>query len=389
MRVLRVIGGVDPASGGPPVSSVASCLAVTRTGIECTLVFPVDYRSRTTGTVVARALSERGATVRIFDFSRHFKARGRRWALTGPGTVWLLRNVRRYDLVHAHGAWLATTLVALLGARLAGRRTALTPHESLTRFDVEKSGWPTRVAKLGLCRLYLRLVDLFVFSSELERRTSLIGQRRGTSVVIPHPIEVGTRTNGRHSAAQSPLRVGFLGRFDPKKNLAVLLEAVVDMPDVQLVIAGGGERETELRDRAAALGLGDRVIWLGFITRSAKEAFFSSVDLLAMPSTFECFGMAAAEALGRGVPVLVSPTTGIAEIVERHGCGVVVAPQASEIRRELQALRREPAVLGALAARTRDASDDLSHARHGDRLRAEYERLLTESPGRRRPLETS
>lgn len=379
MRLLRVIGGVDRAFGGPAASSVASCRAVARAGVDCTVAFPVDARSRRDGTAAAQSLSAQGARVRMFEHHGHFHRRARRWAVSIPMAIWLLRNARRYDVIHAHGAWQGTTLAALVGARLAGRPTVLTPHETLTRFDTRKSRRPVATMKRGLRLLYLHVVDLFVFSSELEQRESLHGARVNASVVLPHPVDsVGTSAQ---QCATGPrlLRVGFLGRFDSKKNLSVLLEAVAGSPGIELTIAGSGESDAEFRQRAAALGLDGRVSWLGFVSDNEKESFFASIDLLAMPSAFECFGMAAAEALARGVPVLVSPNTGIAEIVERHACGVVVAPEPTLISRQLQSLRGEPGALDTLGARAGGAAEELSPARHGERLRSEYGWLMANS----------
>ena len=70
--------------------------------------------------------------------------------------------------------------------------------------------------------------------------------------------------------------------------------------------------------------MADRVKWLGFLDEAGKERFFQDIDLLAMPSAFESFGMAAAEAVTAGRPVLVSDGTGISEVVRNFGCGWVV-----------------------------------------------------------------
>ena len=71
-------------------------------------------------------------------------------------------------------------------------------------------------------------------------------------------------------------------------------------------------------------GLAGRVRLLGFVAPRDRAAFFAAVDVLVMPSTYECFGMVAAEALSAGLPVIVTPQTGIAEIVRAHEAGVIV-----------------------------------------------------------------
>jgi glycosyltransferase involved in cell wall biosynthesis len=85
--------------------------------------------------------------------------------------------------------------------------------------------------------------------------------------------------------------------------------------------------------------------------------------------------MAAAEAIASGVPVLVSPNTGIAEIIRRHACGVVVRADAAAIADQLKRLRNDPGALDDLAAKAGDAAAELSLDRHGDQLKREYEQL--------------
>jgi glycosyltransferase involved in cell wall biosynthesis len=51
------------------------------------------------------------------------------------------------------------------------------------------------------------------------------------------------------------------------------------------------------------------------VNAAGKDDFFASIDVLAMPSQFESFGIVAVESMMRGVPVILSPTTGVAELV--------------------------------------------------------------------------
>ena len=71
--------------------------------------------------------------------------------------------------------------------------------------------------------------------------------------------------------------------------------------------------------------------WLGLVTGQAKREFFASIDLLLMPSLYESFGLVAAEAVMHGVPVIISPSTGVAGLVSAHKCGFVVPPTIEAI----------------------------------------------------------
>lgn len=380
MKVLRVSGGLDPAFGGPTASTLASCLAAQRAGVATTLVFPVDTRSHDSSCAedVAR-LAREGVEIRSFPLARRRPKRSRRSGVSLPLARWLLREGRRFDVVHAHGAWAFPTLVCLLAAKAGRRRVVLSPHEGLTDFDIAKSRWPARAAKRLLRAVYLRAFDLVVTASALELQASRAGRARARCVVVPHPVEAREPRAGKPGRPNGCLRLGYLGRLDPKKNLDVLIGALAQLPpEVELLVAGGGpgELRRSLVDLSRARGVGDRIEWLGFLDGTAKHAFFRSIDLLAMPSAFEGFGVAAAEALAAGVPVLVSTRAGIADVVERYGCGFVSPPSAEPLAAVVASLLEEPQLLRDAAARTRTAAEEeLSLAAHGRRLRREYLRL--------------
>ncbi len=379
MRVLRVIGGVDPAFGGPSVSSISSCIAAQRAGVTTAVVFPLEEDGPGS---VAERLARDGVEVTRFVLPRPFRRMCRRWGVSFALARWLLREAATFDVIHAHGAWTFTTMTSLIVAKAKGRAAVLSTHETLTDFDVARSAPPVRAAKRALRRFYLRSFDLVVTSSDLERRDSRCESARARVVVLAHPVEHwGRAAPGRGSGGSaSTLRLGFLGRLDTKKNLDVLIGAVALLPhEVTLRVAGDGPprmRET-LRRLARERGVEHRVEWLGFLGGSDKRDFLASIDLLVMPSAYECFGMAAAEALAAGVPVLVSPRTGIAELVEAYGCGFVAEPTVEGLRQELFSLFKQPLRLGDAADRVGVAvMSELSFTAHGERLRQEYAPLV-------------
>ena len=363
MRVLRVIAGLDPRVGGPVESTVSSIVAIQGEGIETHAV----VAGRTVGAASAVARLE-GAGVVTTTFSLLPGRAAARVSLSPSLLRWLGSNVSRYDIVHAHGAWTASSLAALVAARCRRVPYVLTPHESLTDHDVAKSGAVGRRLKCLLRALYRRYASTIVFSSDLERRDSL---GLATDPVISHPVEA--LTHGRRSDG-CLTRVGFLGRFDPKKNLDLLLRSLPE--DAELLIAGGGPAPVErsLRALAADLGVAGRVRWLGFIERNRRREFFEAVDVVALPSDYECFGMAAAEALAAGVPVVVGRRTGIAPLVRRHDCGFVIDLDVVDIH---DALAGRDA-LAEKRRRTASAAAELSPNAHAIALAKVYTSCLLE-----------
>ncbi len=95
----------------------------------------------------------------------------------------------------------------------------------------------------------------------------------------------------------------------------------------------------QLLAEARRLGVGDRVSILPrFIDGADKEALFAAAQVFAMTSLSENFGIAAFEAMRRGVPVLATPDVGMAEIVREVTAGVVVDPSPAGIASGLSSL---------------------------------------------------
>ncbi len=272
------------------------------------------------------------------------------------------------------------TLLTSLSAS-SGPATALTPHESLTNFDIAQSpNAVTKFLKPNLKARFLKKFDLFVMSSGLEARDSLPMEIASSprTTIISHPVyddTLRTLSARPQSADGSPLRLGYLGRLHPKKNLRLLIEALARLKDgVTLTVAGTGPEEQSLKSLAERLGVNDRITWLGFI--QDKEAFFEQINLLVMPSEYECFGMAA-EALVDGIPAIVSRETGIAEIVEQHGGGKIIEPTTDHIVDAITAYMENPQDRNALSeAAIQCAEQALSFKKHGEATVEAYQNLM-------------
>jgi glycosyltransferase involved in cell wall biosynthesis len=383
MKLLRLIGSLDPAHGGPPVSAVNSCIAARRAGVETCFAFPLDEGRRAAIEPLLQQLRDEKIEIVTFPLSHGLSTQAERWGVSLQLARWIISNRKRFDLIHCHGAWQMGSWVATLGNRR--RKVVMTPHESLTDFDIAQS--PTRRTarrKRRLKKRYLRRVDLFTVASNLEARDSFPpdGGMKGDVVVIPHPIhDEGARelTPRIRTVARGELRMGFLGRLHQKKRVDALIRTLPRLGErVTLSVAGDGPEEGALVVMAEKIGVADRVEWLGFVQGEKKQDFFGRIDLLVLPSDYECFGMAAAQAMVEGIPVIVSNRTGIAEIVRSVGGGEVCEPGNDRFIRLINDILHDPNIL---AVHSRDAiaaaGKTLSFAAHGAVLKKSYERLLS------------
>ena len=381
MKVLRLICGLDPSHGGPAVSSMNSIIATQRAGAEITFAIPLEPSGRTAIEPAIKQLEQEGVSVVTFDCATGPEKLFPGWGVNRELASWIRQNRQDFDIVHCHGAWQMVTLLTSFSSG-TGPARALTPHESLTNFDITQS--PNAVTKFLKPRLkarFLKKFDLFVMSSTLEARDSLPPDIAASphTAVISHPVyddTLRTLSVRTETASDNPLRIGYLGRLHQKKNLDLLIEALANLDaDVSLTVAGTGPEEGALKAKAATLGVADRINWLGFI--HDKEAFFAQIDILVMPSEYECFGMAAAEAIVDGIPVIVSRETGIAEIIERNGGGQIIESTTNQIVSALQEFLAQPEHRNTLSQQAIQCAEQaLSFKKHGEATVEAYQKLL-------------
>jgi len=361
---------------------VNSCVAAQRAGVDTTVLVPVTHQAADQVEPVLRVLENEGVKVHTFGLASEQSYYSHRWAISPKLISWLCRHLREYDVLHIHATWGLSQLAGVLLATGLQRPCVITPHEGLTSFDLEQSGDPIRSAAKRVAKhFYMRRAALLVFSSAIEARDSLPSRTAARAVVIPHPLRDAlevprTVIHGRSTSIQ----IGFLGRLHEKKNLDVLMRAVrVVSDEARLLIAGNGPASyrEQLRELAIELEMADRIEWCGFLDGGRRWSFLDRVDILAMPSKYECFGMVAAEAMARGTATVVSSETGIAQLIENSGGGLVAPPTVLGFSRALAELVNRPECRANLARRgARAARESLSLAAHGRAVRRCYEDLV-------------
>ncbi|KAB1198883.1 MULTISPECIES: glycosyltransferase family 4 protein [Haloferax] len=194
-----------------------------------------------------------------------------------------------------------------------------------------------RHVKQAIETQYLHSVDAFVFNSETTRETV-------ATVTDPEPSVVAYPAGDRFSsfgaplsddeirsrADDGPLRVVSVGNLEPRKNVDGLLRALARVSgDWRLTIVGNAvdsAYEHSLRTLADDLGVAQRVSFTGRLPDADLVATLRESHLFALPSHYEGFGIAALEAMGFGLPALVSTEGGASELVTHRRDGFLVDP---------------------------------------------------------------
>ena len=278
-------------------------------------------------------------------------------------------------LVHAHDA--RSHAVGWLAARLAG-----VPAVVVSRRTVFPAG--THL----LSRLKYSLpIDRYLAVSASVRASLLAAHVPDHRIrVIPSGIELpGPPDTGslRHLCGLDERAVvaGVVASLSREKGQEVAIEALarvaVAQPALHLVLIGGGGERQVLEARAEQHGIAGRVHFTGF--RDDARALLRQMDLCLVPSLAEGLGTAALEAQAEGVPVIVSRTGGLPEVVRDDETGRLVPPgDAAALAAAIAGALAEPERTRRWVARAREEA-----ARHDvDRTVrdtiAVYEEILRE-----------
>jgi len=112
----------------------------------------------------------------------------------------------------------------------------------------------------------------------------------------------------------------FLGRITLQKGpdyfLSAAKKALAIDPNILFIIAGSGDMERYVIEKAAELSISDKVLFAGFLKGDDVEKAYKMADLYIMPSVSEPFGLTALEAIKCNTPVIISKQSGVSEVVQ-------------------------------------------------------------------------
>jgi L-malate glycosyltransferase len=295
----------------------------------------------------APALHEAGVPVVVVLFhdaklAADLRAAGVRVAVVEAGGKYGLRQVNdierifeaeRCDVVHVHGY--RATIAGALAARRRRIPVVKTEHGRLeTTSDGGVSSRQLRMrVNLWLDRVATRgLVRAAAFVSDDLRKGARAALPPERTVVIPNAIaqRADARPSSRDQAfAPECFHIGIVGRVTAVKGHRYLIDAMARLHaihDLRLHVIGSGPLEDACRQRCAAAGIADRVVFHGF--RNDAAECLQYLDLVVMPSLQEGLPYALLEAMGEGRPIVASDLAGIREVMPdgRSDGGILVRP---------------------------------------------------------------
>jgi glycosyltransferase involved in cell wall biosynthesis len=312
MKILHTISGMSAKCGG-----TASCTYELVKGIQAhniyvyILTFAPESNERLIGNE---------AFIKTVSHSKQFVSKIYKKILQNSN----------YQLYHTNGLWEYTELITAKIARKKRIPYVISPHGMLYPQALAVS----KLKKQFFLKLFLmndlnKAAAIHATCREEMQHLRNLGVK-SLIAVIPNPINIQNNcqlANAERcfSSVNSQLKIGYLGRVHPRKNIERLLyvwdKLNLDDTDAELIIIGDGDKQYMdfLKAEQIQLNL-KNVVFTGFLSGEAKENALNSLSYLVVPSDFENFGMIIPEALIKGIPVIASKGTPWEEL-NTHQCG--------------------------------------------------------------------
>ena len=270
------------------------------------------------------------------------------------GQTWrsLTRQIAAVQGVHIHGVWQKHCAFTSHLARRAHKPYIVSAHGMLDSWALQHRGLKKAVYSFLVEKHNLRHAACLHALTQAEAEDCRRFAGRRPVAIVPNGVTIPGGDSelffGQFPQLRGRKLVLFLGRLHPKKGLDLLARAwpqiAASSPEPHLVIAGPDYEQTRERTEAlvCSLGIADRVTFTGMLSGPLKWAALAASQLFVLPSYSEGFSVAVLEAMGMGLPVVVTEQCHIPEIVLSR-CGWTIQPKVSDLENALlEALSMAP-----------------------------------------------
>ena len=314
MRILSVVTLVSPNGeyGGPLRVAVNQATALMQRGHEVTIVAAHrGYRGRPPTEVG-------GVPARLFQVRRVAPATGFA-GLCAPGMLrYLWATLPSYDIAHVH---VARDLVTLPAARLIARLGlpyVLQPHGMI---DASSNPLVHVVDPLLTRPVFARATKVFYLTPTEHDDLAVLLERTEVLQHLTNGVPPTTQT-----ADPATPEVLFLARLAPRKRPVMLVDVANALlkayPEHRFRLVGPDEGEGDAVRAAISRSQAD-VVWEGPLSPELTSARMSAAGIYVLPALNEPYGMSVLEAMAVGLPVVITDTCGLADLIESSGAGLV------------------------------------------------------------------
>lgn len=362
LSVLHTIATLDSETGGPASSVAQLSMSLSAAGVQSVVWIAVPPSKKRSAD-----LASAGVEVRTGSLEN------------------ALNSLKEPRLIHDHGIWLwSNHRVARLAIAHRIPRV-VSPHGMLEPWSLSHRRWKKRLAWALYQHRDLAHASALHATAPAEAEQFRKLGLRPPVFIAPNGVALPAEMPARDADHGGPRTALFLSRIHPKKGLPTLVEAWqrVRPAGWRMVVVGPdeGNHRAAVQEQVRQAGLTDEWDFRDHIDGAAKWQLLVNADLFVLPTYSENFGIAVAEALAAGTPVIT--TTGAPwEGLVRNQCGWWVEPRLEAITDALSAAcSMSSADLAAMGQRGRQwATTDFNWSSIAQQMIGAYEWVLNGGP---------
>ncbi|MBW4595015.1 MAG: hormogonium polysaccharide biosynthesis glycosyltransferase HpsP [Brasilonema angustatum HA4187-MV1] len=356
MQVLQIVPSISLIYGGPSQMILGLAPALARQGVEVTILTTDsngDSGQKPLDVPLNCPIQQDGYKIIYFRCAPF-----RRYKFSVDLLQWLNRHANEFNLAHIHALFSPVSSFAATICHREKLPYILRPLGTLDPADLRKKRQLKKLYAAILERPNLAGAAAIHFTSVQEAKVS---ERFGVStrdLVIPLGVNPVKRV-GEAETEEVCRKLGipediplvlFMSRIDPKKGLNLLLPALeallAEGLNFHFVLAGTNPQdpsyEEKIKLQIQASELRSHTTITGFVTGELKSTLLQAADIFVLPSYYENFGIAVAEAMAAGTPVVISDQVHICQEVRDSESGWVGGTDVSEFTNMLRIALQNP-----------------------------------------------
>ncbi len=348
MRVLHIIPSVAPIRGGTSLAVLDMVRGLQTQGIDVEIATTNDDGDNVLDQPLGQRVIYRGVPTYFFPRFSPSISTLREFAFSSSLTIWLIKNISKYDLIHVHAIFSYTSTVAMAIATWQGIPYLTTLHGLLCKWSLQQSTQRKQIYLQLIERVNLNRAQAIHLTCEQEQQDFQALNFKSSTFVLPLalpgiPAQIPNASallrQNLNCLLDEPI-ILFLARIHHKKGLEYLIPALSKLIHHRFtfVLAGNGAPEyvEEINSLLVSAGIRDRTHMIGFVEGEPKNILLQGADLFTLTSHSENFGIAALEALSVGLPVLLTPGVALSSIVKEHKLGYVIDLDVAAIAQTIE-----------------------------------------------------
>jgi len=292
-------------------------------------IFPkVRFQLKEVSTLLGAYATPEAYDEKFRQYLLELSPKDRAKALYGPNVfqeaylfarkVRMIAREEDFDVIHAHDLW---TFPAAIAAKEATGKP-LVVHVHITEFD-KSGGLSVDQRVYDMERQGMQAADLvIVVSNFIKHRLINNYDVPEWKIRVVHNAAEPTDPNIHHDASkikETDKIVLFIGRITLQKGPDYFVEAAKKVlekdPNVKFIMAGTGDMLPRMIERVVWMGMADKFIFPGFVSRDEVAKLNQIADVFVMPSVSEPFGIVPLEAMSQETPAIISKQSGVSEVL--------------------------------------------------------------------------